>query len=126
MQFEQKVNLVSRDSMFPQQDGALAPATSYPAIVGAVLVGLRERKKITQAELAARMGLAASTWSRIENGSSALSIDQLARVAQELEVRPGEIMEKADRAQDVAAERKVRLVPERISPAEAVGPAKAW
>lgn len=104
----------------PPAPDAFVPATSYPALVGGVLVELRERRGMTQADLAARMELAPSTWLRIENGSSALSIDQLALVAQVLGVRPGEIIEHADRAQDLASERKVRVEPERISSADAV------
>lgn len=40
--------------------------TSYPAIVGTVLVNIRESRGMTQAALAAKIGLASSTWSRIE------------------------------------------------------------
>lgn len=121
MQVNEDASAVSRISVPPPPPPeVLVPATSYPALVGAVLVELREHRGLTQADLATQMGLAASTWSRIENGSSALSIDQLALVAKALGVRPGEILQHADRVQDVASERKVRVEPERISSADAV------
>src|SRR4051812_42971981 len=101
--------------------GALQLATSYPAIVGAVLLNLREGRGVKQADLAAEMGLGASTWSRIENGAQAMSIDQLAQVAKVLSIRPGEILCCADAAQDAAHERKVRVEPTRISNDDAFG-----
>src|SRR5689334_4806061 len=100
--------------------GAVVPATSYPAILGAVLVRLREERGLTQAVLAVRMGLAPSTWSRIEGGFSALSIDQLARVAEILGVRVGDIAQRADVAQDAVRKRQVHVVPARLSHDEAV------
>lgn len=101
--------------------GALQLATSYPAIVGAVLVNLREQQGLTQADLARRMALAPSTWSRIENGASAFSIVQLAQVAHLLDVRPWEIVRHADDAGDAVRHRQVRVEPERIAEKDALG-----
>jgi len=111
---------MSRTSFRPPA-GPLTLATSYPALVGAVLVNLREERRLKQVDLASQVGLAACTWSRIENGASALSIDQLAQVAQALSVRPGEILRHADHASDAACERKVRVQPARISNDDAFG-----
>jgi transcriptional regulator with XRE-family HTH domain len=111
---------MSRSYFRPHPDG-LTLATSYPALVGAVLVNLREDRRLKQAELAEQVGIAGSTWSRIENGTSGLSIDQLAQVAHALSVRPGEILRHADDAQDAACERKVRVEPARISDDTAFG-----
>jgi transcriptional regulator with XRE-family HTH domain len=111
---------MSRNS-FAHSGGALQLATSYPAIVGAVLLNLREGQGVKQADFAAQMGVAPSTWSRIENGGQAMSIDQLAQVAQALSIRPGEIIRRADAAQDAAHERKVRVEPARISHDDALG-----
>jgi transcriptional regulator with XRE-family HTH domain len=85
------------------------------------LGNLREERRLKQVDLAAQVGLAGSTWSRIENGSSALTIDQLAQVAEALSIRPGEILRHADAAQDAACERKVRVQPARISNDDAFG-----
>jgi transcriptional regulator with XRE-family HTH domain len=58
----------------------MIPATTYAAIVGAVIATYRERLgEMTQAECAKRMKLSPSTWSRIEHGASALTIVQLAQ-----------------------------------------------
>jgi transcriptional regulator with XRE-family HTH domain len=77
---------------------ALASETTYAAIVGQVLVFLREGKNIRQSDLAAAAGIGQSTWSRIESGASAFSIDQLDRAATALDVRPADIMAQADDA----------------------------
>lgn len=111
---------MSRNSFRPPV-GPLTLTTSYPALVGAVLGNLREERRLKQVDLAAQVGLAGSTWSRIENGSSALTIDQLAQVAEALSIRPGEILRHADAAQDAACERKVRVQPARISNDDAFG-----
>lgn len=51
--------------------------TSFTAVLGTVIAYYRKKKNIGQAELANKMGITASTLSRIENGESAMSIDQL-------------------------------------------------
>jgi transcriptional regulator with XRE-family HTH domain len=82
----------------------LRSATTYPAIVGAVLVAIRERAGVKQADVAAQVGLAASTWSRVEAGTSGLSVEQVARAADALHVLPSAILDVADRVR-LAAER---------------------
>lgn len=59
------------------------------------------------------MGLSRSTWSRIENGESALTMDQLARAADVLNVRPHEILADADKAQKYLVDGGLKVVPER-------------
>jgi transcriptional regulator with XRE-family HTH domain len=100
----------------PSNPAPLVLATSYPAIVGAVLVELRSRAALTQAVVARRLGLVASTWSRIENGSSALIVDQLALAAEVLGIQPGEILKRADSAHVAIAKRGVRVELERLGP----------
>lgn len=101
-------------------DFPLQPATTYAAIVGAVLVALRETRGITQAQVATHLGLAASTWSRVENGCSALNVDQLAQVATFLGVTPGMIFTRADAVSDAMKQRSVRVEPTRVSANDAV------
>lgn len=93
---------------------SLTPATSYPTIVGSVLARERERKHITQAQLADQMSLAASTWSRIENGASALTVDQLAMFAALVGTTPGALLNQADAVVQVARQQNVRVEPTRI------------
>lgn len=46
--------------------------------------------------MARRVGISRSTWSRIEAGSSALSIEQLAKAASALDVSLGDLMLEVD------------------------------
>lgn len=71
-------------------------AVSYPAIVGAILLAKRKELGLSQAEMAHALGLNASTWSRVENGDSALTIEQLVSAASALNVRPSSILEAAE------------------------------
>lgn len=70
--------------------------TTYPEIVGCVLTLLRKELKATQSTIAEAVGVGVSTWSRIENGESALTVEQLALAAQALDVTPGLILQLAD------------------------------
>lgn len=71
---------------------AVKPATTYPLVLGTVLAKLRERRQLTQGALARGVDVNQSTWSKIENGASALTMDQLARVANTLRTRPEQII----------------------------------
>lgn len=76
----------------------LKPATTYPAIVGRILVSLRKAAEIGQDELAESVGITQSTLSRVEHGESALTVDQLTRAAMRLGNRASNILEMADNA----------------------------
>ena len=76
----------------------LKPATTYPAIVGRILVSLRKNAGIGQDQLAEAIGITQSTLSRVERGESALTVEQLARAAQRLGDKASNILEKADDA----------------------------
>jgi len=65
-------------------------------VVGKVLVRLRRESTLEQAELARRVGVTQSTWSRIENGASSLSLEQLADAAASFGRSPGEVLRTAD------------------------------
>ncbi len=71
--------------------------TTYPAIVGACLAAKRKEQGLSQSELALSVGLTVSTWSRIENGESALTIEQLALAAQRLNLPRSELLINADK-----------------------------
>lgn len=71
-------------------------ATSYGAIVGAVLVLLRKRAGLRQEDVAEAVGVAGSTWCRAERGQSGLSVEQLAKASRRIGVLPGEVLTKAD------------------------------
>jgi transcriptional regulator with XRE-family HTH domain len=70
--------------------------TTSAAILGATIGKLRKEKGMTQQELGEKVGVTASTWSRIEQGESQLSTDHLRAAARALDVEPSFIMEKSE------------------------------
>jgi len=91
----------------------LSPGTSYPAVVGGVLVRFRNDIGLRQGELAAAVGVTQATWSRIENGASALTVEQLGLAATKLAVQPGAILSLADQAKDQLTAQGVHVEPNR-------------
>jgi transcriptional regulator with XRE-family HTH domain len=88
--------------------------TTYPALVGNVLGQLRREKGVGQAEFATRVGLGQSTWSRIEKGESALTIEQLARAAECLEMQPHELLAVVDGARENLEDQGIGTLLDRI------------
>lgn len=82
---------------------------SFPAVVGAVLLAKRKEMGISQAEIADAVGVNVSTWSRVENGDSALTLEQLALAATALKVKPSSVLEAAELKVDELAEKGVTL-----------------
>lgn len=70
--------------------------TTYQAVLGRLIVEKRKEKQIDQGEMAQHVGVSRSTWSRIEAGVSALSMDQLVKAAGKLDMPLGELMLQAD------------------------------
>lgn len=70
--------------------------TTYQAVLGRLIVEKRKEKQIDQGEMARHVGVSRSTWSRIEAGASALSMDQLVKAAGKLDMPLGELMLQAD------------------------------
>ena len=70
--------------------------TTYQAVLGRLIVQKRQEKQIDQGEMARHVGVSRSTWSRIEAGASALTMDQLAKAADKLGLPLGELMLQAD------------------------------
>lgn len=99
---------------------SLQPATTYPTVVGKVLGYLRERKGLDQAALAKAVGVSQPTWSRIENGQSALTVDQLARAATALHMQTGQVLAMVDESTAKLERRGVRV--EHKRPSEDVSP----
>ena len=72
------------------------PITSYPAIVGMLLVMFRENRKVSQADLAAHVGVSQSGMSRIECGKGLLTIERIACACDLLDLSPGGLLVEAD------------------------------
>ena len=87
--------------------------TSYSAIVGQVLSNLRQEQDIKQGDMSAAVNIGQSTWSRIEKGEVALSIDQLARAANRLNCLPSDVLRWADQAAAQIAREKVEVLNDR-------------
>jgi transcriptional regulator with XRE-family HTH domain len=56
--------------------------TSFSAVLGVVLSNLRKSRNIEQGEMAKRMGLSQPSYSRLEGGKSAFSVDQMYQAAE--------------------------------------------
>ena len=91
----------------------LKPGTSYPAVIGSILVKLRGQQGVLQSDLAQAVGVTQATWSRIENGSSALTIEQLGLAAARLGVPPSQILQLTEQGVAQLNQRGVRVAPTR-------------
>ncbi len=74
------------------------PATTYPIVIGKILQYLRNQRQIDQGALARAVGVTQSTWSRVETGQSALTVDHLARAATVLKQKPEQILALVDQS----------------------------
>ena len=90
--------------------------TTYQTVLGRLIAQKRKERQIDQEEMARRVGVSRSTWSRIEAGSSALNMDQLARAASALGVSLGDLMLEVD---DIVRELKRQGVEVHDSRAQA-------
>lgn len=88
---------------------------SYASVVGKVIAQLRSEKGLDQVGMANAVGIGQSTWSRLENGDSALSIDQLSKVAELLGVEPSQILIKADQVVSQLKADQVSVVSDRLN-----------
>lgn len=77
-----------------------ASVTTSAAILGAVLARLRKERGLTQEELGKEAGVGASTWSRIEQGESQLSTEQLRAAAKKLGVSAAFVLGKAEEIEE--------------------------
>lgn len=95
-------------------------ATTYPEIVGAVLIRARKRAGRTQADLVAAVGVNQPTLSKIERGLSGASLDQLRSYAAAVGLTAGELLGQADRVVREAETQGVRVLAEHEARGEGV------
>ena len=67
------------------------------AILGEVLVAARERAKLKQSDVAARLGMPASYLSKIENGTRRLDVIELIQIAEAMESDPADLIRDLQR-----------------------------
>lgn len=93
---------------------------TYPALVGAVLQARRKELGFSQTQVAEEAGLNVSTWSRIENGESALTIEQLAAVAARLDLAPSAILRSVEEKVAALRDRGIEISISRVDVSEIV------
>ena len=71
-------------------------------LVGRKIRQLRRQRKLTQVELAQKIGIHQSDLSRMEQGEYKVGLDTLLRVLQTFDLSIGDFFEENDRAQTVA------------------------
>ena len=69
---------------------------SYSAVVVRLLVDQRQIKGIEQADMAAKLGLTPSSYSRLEAGHTALTVDMMFRMASILNINIPQLMQSAE------------------------------
>ena len=99
---------------------SLKPATSYPAIVGRILAQKRSALDLSQRAVADALDITQGAWSRIESGSSVISLDQLHAAADFLGVTPAAILRLADSAERRLKDQGVEIM---LSRSESTGAA---
>lgn len=88
-------------------------ATTYPAIVGRILEHQRSIMGMSQKAVADGMQLSQGAWSRVESGSSVISLDQLHKAAVLLETTPASLLALADSAEKQLKSQGIELVTPR-------------
>lgn len=88
----------------------LRPCTTYGAVIGRVLVAGRTKAGLTQADVAARLRLTQSSWSRIERGVTPLTVLQLTAVARLLDRAPHDLLRAADETAACAQAHGIEVV----------------
>ncbi len=85
----------------------IQPAIAARIILATVLRGIRKNQGQNQSQIAAKLGMQQSGWSRIERGDSAPTVSQMGKIARALNTTVPIIMGKADQIRDVAEKRGV-------------------
>lgn len=75
-------------------------ATTSNAVLGHLLALIRRKRGLTQAQVAEGLGLAGSTWSRVEKGETPITVEQLRAVATKLNVSATVVLGLAEQAEN--------------------------
>ncbi|MFZ5480507.1 MAG: helix-turn-helix domain-containing protein [Myxococcota bacterium] len=89
---------VGRVAFFRYAAGMASESTVYALVLGRVIAALRERRGWSQAQLAARIGVAQSSLSRFETGASIPDAYTFRRIAQAFDMSVGQLQAVVDRA----------------------------
>lgn len=86
--------------------------TTFSAVLGVVLANFRKELNVEQADMAARMGLSQASYSRLESGKSAFSVDQLYQAASALGIAGDKLTSRLNRTIVNLQENDVSVVPQ--------------
>ncbi|WP_167276218.1 helix-turn-helix domain-containing protein [Pantoea sp. Tr-811] len=102
---------------------ATGMGTTFQSIFGTVVAELRASREpaATQSDIAQHMGLAISTWSRIERGESALTLEQMVRVSTFLGIPLSEILRTCEEILGKLHEQGITVALNRDTLTEAEG-----
>lgn len=78
----------------------MKPETTNSAILGRILVDLRKRKNLGQAEVSEMTGINRSSLSRIEKGDMSADIEQLERIAHALGTTPEDLLSEVKKTRE--------------------------
>ncbi len=98
---------------------SLKPATTSSAVVGRVIAELRDLRNLKQGELANAVGVTQSTWSKIENGRSSITVDQLLRAATALQFRAHDVLAMTE--DSIQNLQRNGIAVEQTEPAKGIG-----
>lgn len=104
------------DKSIAQQQAAVA----YPALVGKVLAREREARSQKQTDVASKLGLSQSAFSRLEAGESVLNLAQMHKLCAEFGLRPSEVLREADALETQLKARGVDVLHEKPDNAAAL------
>lgn len=86
------------------------PGTTYGEVLGWIIRELRKQQNLDQIDLAKSLKITQPSWSRVETGSSALTVQQLGIVARKLKTTPQEILRLMDWATDELHRKGYKIV----------------
>lgn len=78
------------------QECARKPAATYPMIVGSVIAQMRNHQQLRQEEVAQALGVTQATFSRMENGQSSITAEQLRAIGHRLGTQPSVLLSYAE------------------------------
>lgn len=97
------------------------PAVPYTSVLGQVLQHYRNYRQLHQQHLANALNISQSAYSRIEQGSTSVSVPQLRIIAQQLGMTPDHILRETDKYAEHLKRQGVEVTDDKgISPAAIV------
>ena len=95
--------LICRSTLMSQEQ------TTFSAVLGVVLSGLRKEKNIEQKDFSQLMGLSQASYSRLEGGKATFSVDQMFMAADALDIEYGELSDRLNNTIENLANNGVRV-----------------